>query len=285
MLIGALLMGAFFFFRRRKEDVGAPRGYGMVDAYGRFGLGGSGPGQNVPYSAAGEEATPFVIPGGQGTPYMDAPYQRGSSISNYSNVRSEGTLPSAMQRGSTYSVSDIPQSAVPQGAMFYATQQNMGSTMGSSLGSVSASSTYRPYTTEPMVPSSPSEYITPSIAAGPLTGAAYAVGTSGSGSGSGPGSAAYPVGASSRSGTGSAAYPVSASASRSGSGFEGRMAEAGPSRPAVFTIANPSPSSPVELNEKQGPIPPQRQESVIIQHEDVSDVVELPPAYKERSDH
>jgi len=60
-----------------------------------------------------------------------------------------------------------------------------------------------------------------------------------------------------------------------------RTGEAGPSS-GPLVVSNSTVRDPSD--EKRGPVPPAAPQESVFQHEDISDVVELPPAYKERTD-
>jgi hypothetical protein len=254
VLIGALVIGAFFFLRRRRAT--AHRRHPLDGGYDGVGLGKVGspvPGQNVPFSAS-EEATPFVTSGAQTTPYMDnPPYQYSTHSNTYSTATSDATLGPAMQsRSSTYSAA--PNTPPP--VLSYATQQNLGFNAVTSPPSTSASfDPYAAYAGGSITPSGPSFDPYAPYAAGSIAPSGPSEGTS-----------ALPIAG--------AVY-----AARAGSVAESAP-EAGPSS-GRFAVANPSPP---DVDEKLGPEPPQARETVY-QHEDISDVTELPPAYKERVDH
>jgi len=184
-----------------------------------------------------EEITPFVMAGGQSSPYRDhhAPYNDGS----YSSAASETAYgPSLHPRPSTHS---FAASRMPADVVSPPHSQG----------------TFDPY----------SGYAEPPTGSEPRLANPYNPNTE-YGSSSGPSN-----------------YSTSAPqtmAGASGSGLvAGSVPMAGPSASTShFAIANPGAKE--EQDVKQGPAPPAARQESIYQHEDISDVVELPPAYKER---
>jgi len=185
-----------------------------------------GPGGD--YMGVPEEVTPFVMAGGQGTPYRDNTYNNGT----YSSTASEATL-------------GLSPSLHPQPTTPYSPYLPQNQNVASPPASAASFDPYNAYANVPVDTSSaPSNYSTATTQP-PLPGPSA---RAGSVSGSGVGSAV-----------------------------------AGPSTSAgVFTVANPSAQELPDRDVKQGAVPPQSRQTSVFQHADISDVVELPPAYKER---